>query len=326
MICNTCAYGGGERTALAIMNAMHDQGYKIELVDVTGGMNKEFKDHSPQKTIIYDRIDYNIIHDTDISFFHVNDSLWRLKMSKIDDTIYDWWVKANRKIISVNYSVFGLYKYQNADVFICQSELLKQSLVAELSLKPEDSNLITVLKPPSDISSLLKIDFRNFNNFRFIRHSSQGDTKYVNNINEQIDRIMSICKNANFYFMPAPSFLQPRITGVYDFEFNDIDIDKFLSIGNIFWYIVPKNKFIESGCNAVIEAMAAGLPVLCNNNGGLIDIVTNDIGWICHNDNEMYDIISKLTIDEVNKKGIAAREKAKQIANIKQWIKIIKGE
>jgi len=102
-------------------------------------------------------------------------------------------------------------------------------------------------------------------------------------------------------------------------------IEEFLKYGNVFWYWVPKGKFIEAGCNAVLEAMAAGLPILCNDNGGLVDIIDNEVGWLCRTEEEMYEAIKNMTMEKIKKKGQAARKKVKKLVDPEAWTKVIMG-
>jgi glycosyltransferase involved in cell wall biosynthesis len=330
MICNTCAWGGGERTASRIMNRMYNEGYQIELVDITGtgNTNREFQQKLPRNVRIYNLSDI-CLHNANISFFHVNDSPWRLHMSNIDDTIDKWMQQSERQVISVNYTAYGLFKYRDADMIICQSEALKNETIAEMSIDP-DSDMLSkfkVLSPPANIKLFLDSDYssRDFSSIHLIRHSSQGDVKYCNDINEQIRVILENRPDTRITLMPPPSFLSFDHSNVDIYEYNQIRSEYFLQLGNVFWYIVPKDKFIEAGCNVVLEALAAGLPILCNDNGGLVDIVIPDIGWICKSNGDMYDIINKITIDDIRAKGIAAKDHVKKIVNTDKWLRYIIG-
>jgi len=329
MICNTCAYGGGERTALKIMKLMDKSGYRVELINITGHMDKRFDHDLPQDIKIYNLKD-DINHDADIVFFHANDSLYRIKMSGMSyDPIINLMKKSKRKIVSVNYTSFDLRLLENIDLYLCQSDDLRNELIAEIGIAPdcqEKLDRIKIIKPPSDITKLLSIDYsRNFNEIRLIRHSSQGDQKYFNDINFQIESIFNVRHDTKIYLMP-PATYASHYHNLVTYQSDFIDIENFLGMGNVFWYMVPQHKFQEAGCNVVIEAMAAGLPILCNDNGGLKDIIDDEVGWMCHDIDEQYNYIKLMTMDEIKEKGLRAREKAKNIVSNDIWINYVQGD
>jgi glycosyltransferase involved in cell wall biosynthesis len=333
---------------------MTDKGYDIEFVPATGEIGTDLK--------LYDKFPKNakIRHvlsddkdEADIVFFQVNDTLYRYHMAKIGDYVAPWFKAAKRRIIDINYTTWGLEKYRHADGYICQSYQLVNNLVDIFSKYNQmimDNNgkrliHIELLKPPADLSRFLNRDYdrarfveKHYTKsgvIRLLRHSSQGDQKYPNNINEMIDTILKLEGHIDIVLMPAPSFIKfghgsgnikPIHPNVDVFDFDKLPIEEFLDYGNVFWYWVPKDKFIEAGCNAVLEAMAAGLPILCNDNGGLVDIIDDEVGWMCKTEQEMYDAIKNMTMDEIKKKGQAAREKVKKLVDPDAWTEIIIGE
>jgi glycosyltransferase involved in cell wall biosynthesis len=121
--------------------------------------------------------------------------------------------------------------------------------------------------------------------------------------------------------MPGPSFVAEtdRFKKVPK---NDPPIPQFLGTGNLFWYSLPQG-YMDAGPRVVIEAMAAGLPVLADNWGGTVDRVTPETGWICNTKEQMVDIVKNITTEELRTKGIAAKERAKQEFVANNWIKEI---
>ena len=87
-------------------------------------------------------------------------------------------------------------------------------------------------------------------------------------------------------------------------------IADFLSKGNLFWYSLPIG-YMDQGPRVICEAMAAGLPILADNWGGAVDRVTPECGWLCNTKAEMLEIVTNVTLEELKKKGEAARERAK---------------
>jgi glycosyltransferase involved in cell wall biosynthesis len=117
--------------------------------------------------------------------------------------------------------------------------------------------------------------------------------------------------------MPGPSFL-PEKPGVTAYQRNNPPIPKFLEKGNLFWYSLPKG-YPDMGPRVIIEAMAAGLPILADNWGGAVDRVTPECGWLCNTKEEMIEIVKNVTLEELKKKGEAARLRAKTFT-VSSWV------
>jgi glycosyltransferase involved in cell wall biosynthesis len=146
-----------------------------------------------------------------------------------------------------------------------------------------------------------------------MRHSSQGNLKYSKDINDLIARTQ-----ADYGFMPPPSFLrlEPRIQ-VH--SYGAVSVSDFLSIGNCFWYLLPEG-YTDQGPRVIMEAMAAGLPVIAENRDGAKDRVTPETGWLVDSHEEAVGIINSLTPEILEKKGKAARERARTEFNKERWI------
>jgi ADP-heptose:LPS heptosyltransferase len=147
-----------------------------------------------------------------------------------------------------------------------------------------------------------------------VRHSSQGDVKF----SQDLPDIMSKCK-ANFMFMPGPSWLKPQIN-VTKFPYlgDPVKVAEFLAKGNLFWYLLP-GGYTDQGPRVIVEAMAAGLAVLCENRDGPADRVTTETGFKIDSHSEAIDIINSITPEILAKKGRAARERAKSKFIIERW-------
>lgn len=340
MLCNTHSFGGGERTAVRIMKLMAEQGYEIELETLSSYINDDFILNCPELEFA------DKDKPCDIAFFQVNDSLIRDMQvaSNIKLIVDNHFKMAKRKIVGVNYDVTGIEHYKDADCIIFQSTKLKDELgeiaatcdrhwIHELS----KTGKIKVLHPPTDIQPFLdKYYDRDYSMIHLIRHSSQGDRKYDDNINEHIRKIYEARKDIDITLMPAPSFLHDMRVKMY--PYNALRPLYFLTLGNVFWYWIPEEKYTEIGANVVLEAMASGLPILCNDNGGLIDIMRDGSytqeegnpfprhGWICETEDEMYDVIENMTIEEIKEKGENARKRVQDIVRPDLWVKYIIGE
>ena len=99
-------------------------------------------------------------------------------------------------------------------------------------------------------------------------------------------------------------------------------IEDFLSKGNLFYYSLPEN-YDDQGPRVVVEAMAAGLPVICDNRSGCKDRVTDETGWLCDSKEEFVEIIKNISYDELKEKGKAARQRARKEFDKEKWIDVI---
>ncbi len=260
----------------------------------------------------------------DIFLMHCNDLIWDFCDNSKSRYGFFNDIKAKRKIMSVNYEIGALGTAEwtkHFDLYICQ----RSDLIEGLKELMPDAKYIR-LHPPSELKPFLDYDYsqRAYDQVRFIRHSSQGDRKYHDDLDIVIDHILGI-KDCKIIMMPAPSYLGDK-PGTEQFEAYAEPVVNFLTRGNIFWYFLDPEKFVESGANCVLEAMASGLPVLCNNNGGLVDIVTKDTGWICSNFDQMYETIANLTTEEIKEKGANARKYARESINPEKWVENIIGD
>ena len=80
---------------------------------------------------------------------------------------------------------------------------------------------------------------------------------------------------------------------------------------------------MDQGPRVVLEAMAAELPILADNWGGVVDRITPECGWLCDKKEQMVEIIKNVTLEELEKKGKVARERAIQEFIPERWIQEI---
>lgn len=325
MVCNTGSWGGGERSAVNIMRIMQKEGYEINLIPLHENIHPEFKkaiDGFSKDNLIKDVVIHNITDSyydfppIDILFFQVNDSI--LRMGSRD---FFWKIKAKRKVMGINYKTIGIGEYEwtkGWDLYICQANFLKK----EIQAKGIEEEKIKVLPAPTNVTDILNRDYnRDFNKLRLIRHSGQGGNKYPQEINDHIRWIFENRKNIEIHLMPTPPNLYDM--RVHFYPYNGFNPLFYLEFGNCFWYYIPEDKFKEICPNSVIEAMASGLPILCNDNGGLIDIVDNEVGWVVKNVDEMIEVIKNVSISEVKEKGGNARRRIIEKHKPEFWLDAI---
>lgn len=103
------------------------------------------------------------------------------------------------------------------------------------------------------------------------------------------------------YYGPAKDLYTPLTIG-------SMSPIEFLDRWDIFVY---KSSIPETWGRAVVEAMAAGLPVVADNSGGIIEnIIHGETGFLCSSDDEFIEYLKVLSESAKlrNKMGKAARE------------------
>jgi glycosyltransferase involved in cell wall biosynthesis len=114
---------------------------------------------------------------------------------------------------------------------------------------------------------------------------------------------------------------------IHKFKVNELLIPQFLSLGNVFFYMLP-DRYTEGGPRVLLESMASGLPVIADNHSGPKDRVDPNTGWLCDTwedyKNAIREIIENPILIKI--KGEAAREKAKKEFVPERWIEEILGD
>jgi len=129
-----------------------------------------------------------------------------------------------------------------------------------------------------------------------------------------------------FFFMPRPSTLLPcgrHLDGgsvVSYYEENGLPVPQFLEGMACFWYLLPPD-YTDQGPRVIVEAMAAGLPVIAENRDGAKDRLTPETGWLVDSHADVAGIINSLTPEVLREKGLAARERAKTEFCKERWIR-----
>ena len=100
--------------------------------------------------------------------------------------------------------------------------------------------------------------------------------------------------------------------------FNSMPVDKFLSHLDVFVY-KTSHRCHETGCISVWEAMAAGIPAVCENKGSMRNqIIHGENGFLCDDLQDFSDAVELLAADERlrRKLGKQARDWARKNASI----------
>jgi len=307
-------WGGCGRSIATIMKHLLKEGHKVEFIPFRNSIScrelREYiRDYLPDLLVTEN---YNTLQEQcDVLFMYGDDYIWEFEKQEIIEAFSN--IGADSKIMMLNYRRgkvgeipwtrdWNKYMFLNSTQ---EKELLKVHPGVKTKVLPPCTELDTFFAVQPTFTEAVKI----------VRHSSQGDTKFVKDNGEEIWNMMKCRSDINIDMLPGPSFAKEGNDGKYGFwKHPRTDkpevIAEFLSRGNLFWYSLPIG-YMDMGPRVIIEAMAAGLPILADNWGGAVDRVTPECGWLCNTKAEMLEIVTNVTLEELKKKGEAARERAK---------------
>jgi len=321
-------WGGCARSVTTLMKLLLAQGHKVEFVPFRNQVSSsEFKQilQGELKDVKVTN-SYDILKEPcDILFMYADDYIWEFSKPEIAEAFSH--INAKKKIMVLNYRRGDVGKAEwtkGWDKYMFLNSGQEKEL---LGLLPTAKT--KVLAPCTDLSPffLSKPDFSEpFHKetaIRIVRHSSQGDTKFAKDFGTEVDAVLACRPDVRMSMLPGPSFVQDsdRFKKVARTATPSVIAD-FLETGNLFWYSLPTG-YMDMGPRVILEAMAAGLPILADNWGGAVDRVTTDCGWLCDTKEQMVDIIKNVTLDELKSKGAAARLRAKELFHMDNWIKEI---
>lgn len=324
-------WGGCARSVTTIMRMLMKAGHRVEFVPFRNSIgSREFKVCIQQELNgLLVTLDYSTIKDPcDALLVYADDFVWEFDRAEIADAFSD--LKAARKIMMVNYrrgrigeipwtKGWDLYAFLNSDQ---EKDLLR--------VLPDVQT--AVLPPCTMLDEFFKVSPNYNTNLRVVRHNSQGDTKFASGDDEagkqrvknEIESILQR-ESAEIYMLPGPSFVpetdrfkKAKRTASAE------EIAAFLSKGNVFWYSLPPG-YMDMGPRVILEAMAAGLPIVADRWGGAVDRVTPDTGWLCESKEEMIRVLTTVTAEELKAKGEAARERARKEFVPERWLELILG-
>lgn len=318
-------WGGCARSITTIMKHLLRAGHQVEFIPFRNSIaSREFQECVQKELIGQPNINdlkVTLNYDTipehcDILMMYADDYVWEFNKPEVADIFKN--INATKKIMMLNYrrGPVGQAEWTKGwDKYMFLNSAQEKELLALLP------NVKTKVLPPcTELDEFFAANPNFEKNVRLIRHSSQGDTKFSKEFEKEVDGAFAR-QDAVFHMMPGPSFL-PEKSGVIKYQRNNPPIPMFLEKGNLFWYSLPKG-YMDMGPRVIIEAMAAGLPILADNWGGAVDRVTPECGWLCNTKEEMIEIIKNVSLEELKTKGAAARLRAKTEFSIENWVKEI---
>ena len=314
----TCrGYGGSERSTIEIMRMFLSNGFNVELVS-TSNISGEYRKNIPEGVLISKEFE-RVTGPCDILVLYASDTIWNYNKDQYIATMNR--LKARRKIMVLNFKIGGAGQVEwtkGWDKYL----FLSSDHEGEI-LRRMPGVKTAVMAPPTSLDLFLQNTVNYSFPLRLIRHSSQGDSKYPENMNEMVRAILRVDSSIEFHFMPSYSKLMDH-PQIYKYQKNKPPVWHFLRNGNCFWYALPPG-YTEGGPKVVMEAMASGIPVICDNHSGMKDRVNEETGWLCDKWEDYIEVI-KYILNNPNcimEKGIAAREYAKNYFIAENWVKEI---
>lgn len=317
-------WGGCARSVTTIMKHLLAAGHHVEFIPFRNSIgSREFRDIlAGDLKDVEVTLDYNSIPENacDVLLMYADDFIWEFGKNPIVDAAFEN-IGAEKKIMMLNYRRGEVGKVawtQGWDKYMFLNSTQEKEL-----LKVLPGAKTKVLPPCTELEEFFKVKPNYNNNLRIVRHSSQGDTKYEKEtFPGQVSRILNERRGSEIHLLPGPSYLS---AGGRLFKYPRVadpgSIAAFLSQGNLFWYSLP-NGYMDMGPRVILEAMAAGLPILADNWGGAIDRVTPECGWLCDTKPEHVEILAGVTCAQLKTMGEASRERAKTF-DAAAWVKEI---
>jgi len=313
IVCNAHGWGGGERSSVYLANRMLEEHYDIYL-HPTGNVNDNYKKELSQYVKVADP-NHPLTEECDLMILYTNDIVMKFENDPKIGILEN--VNAKRKVMVLNYRLgaagkVGWTKEWDKYIFLC-SEMEEKFK----TLVPGCSSV--VLPPPVDLKPFLDSNFGSLNRtLHIVRVGSQSSQKFPENIRQIVEQIKAVHPAASFTFMGGHPMLNDLdyVTQYDEYSKPVLDI---LRKGTVFWYILPDN-YLDNGPRVILEAMAAGLPVVADNRGGAANRVTPETGWLCNTQEEHIEVFRQITGVELAKKGKAARERALTQFDPERWI------
>lgn len=316
LVCNAHAWGGGERSAAWLANRMLLEGYDVQVLP-TGGVNDNFRSKTSPYVTIGDP-SHPLTEPCDLMIAYTNDMTGKFQNDPRIALLEH--VQAKRKIMVLNYRLQAAGKLDWTKTWDKYIFLCSDMETAFRERVPECSSV--VLPPPVDLKPFLDTNFGSLNRtLHIVRVGSQSSQKIPKNIRQVVERIKGVHPSASFTFMGGHESLK-GLDYVDQFEEYSKSVMDILRKGTVFWYMLPEG-YLDNGPRVIMEAMAAGLPVIADNRGGAKDRIAPGTGWLCDTVEDHITVIGDITGPLLAQSGKRAREHAKANFDPEKWINAI---
>ena len=311
--------GGAERSWTTIARLFVKNNWRVE-ISPPEPLNPSVAAQLPPEAVVTNHLS----RPCDVLLLYASDLVFGF-----DDPKYRIFegLQAGRKVMALTYKIgkAGEVPWTKGwDRYLFLSSALRDGFQAKVGQAVFASS---VLAPCVELEPFLAItpDYEQSaignrqSSIHIVRHSSQGDKKYPMSILQ----IMAETK-ARYSFMPKPGFLSDRSgrSDWSDWSDDPETIAAFLASGNCFWYLLP-DGYTDQGPRVIVEAMAAGLPVIAENRDGAKDRVTPETGWLIDSHEKTIELINRLTPAILAEKGRAARRRAIEEFKPEKWFRAI---
>jgi hypothetical protein len=313
IVCNAHAWGGGERSSAWLANRMLLEGYEVQLI-TTGNVNDNYrKELSPYVKIndpahpLTEECDLMLVYTNDMTGKFQNDP----KIAMLER------VQAKRKVMVLNYRLQAAGKLEwtktwDKYIFLCSE------MESEFQRRVPGCNTV-ILPPPVDLQPFLRANFGSLNRtLHIVRVGSQSSQKFPPNIREIVGGIKAAHPSASFTFMGGHASLN-GLDYVDQYDEYSKPVLEILRKGTVFWYILPEG-YLDNGPRVIMEAMAAGLPVVADNRGGAADRITDETGWLCDSVEDHIEVFRNIDGRTLNIKGQAAKKRAQAEFDPDRWV------
>lgn len=316
IVASTKCLGGAERSVVEIARMFVEKNWRVELTTPTNHPSPEVLAELPAEV----KLNQHVTKPCDVLLFYASDLVFgfdELRFKPFEQ------LQAKRKVMALTYKIGKAPSEpwaQGWDQYLFLSSALERGFLDKLDGREVRT---AVLAPPVDLDPFLAVKPDYDQQTTIARHSSQGAVKFSGDLWGLVDTL----QETRFEFMPEPPTPPAIIENCHcvPYDKDPRAVAAFLSKSNCFWYLLP-DGYTDQGPRVIVEAMAAGLPVIAENRDGAADRVTEETGWLLDGHDEAIDLIRGLTPEILATKGAAARARALSEFNKWLWYYVIKGD
>ena len=326
-IVSTARGGGGcARSVTTLMRILLKAGHRVEFIPFRNAVGSSEFNQALKGDLraVKVNLNYEAIQEPgDTLLVYADDYVWEFVKPEFENIFSTSGIKAQQRIMMLNYrrgKVGEVEWTKNWDKYM----FLNSAQEAEL-LKVHPGVKTKVLPPCTDLESFFNVKVDYTNGLRIVRHSSQGDTKFSKDVGVEITQAL-LRPDVTISMLPGPSFVP--VTSRFKKVPRTADpqvIANFLANGNLFWYSLPMG-YQDMGPRVILEAMAAGLPVIADPWGGAPDRVVHCLSGFIGSKEEQMQFIHSVDSAKLARMGKSARARAKEHFSKEAWIEELVGD